>query len=635
MRIMKRETVHTPSCGVLNKSLLLALFGIVSVIEVTMAQTLPADAARACTVKSEDFARFFESGTVTANGIVLPADSLNFPDQPNCSFYEWSWHMFLWLTSPAPFNYGGGGRVFNSGVFFDVSPLSSNGKRSLTALGDAPGDGPNSGLRRKVGMTLNVRNAKPGAHGLPASVDKSGKLIELQRVQLGPNGRALIPTESGKLIEFERIKLGEKGKPIFLDKSGTPIRNKRASNGNAIVLDKFGEPVELADMKSGPRGEPVFLNPFGDVIGIDQGQAASNGGNGVLIAQNGSLVYYATMVNDVYAAFVRGTDLSDAGPPQKGIVPRPTRFPTTFADLASITRFHGTGFPDAKALAVEIKTAWVESVGLDKSKYITIKATIPTYNKSSTTRWTPAEPKETELALVGIHVVGSTGGNFDPSTGITGHPEMIWSTFEHIGNAPNATYDYVSSANNIMSKKTVPQDTGGAWLFSSSFVSPPFNVHRASFDAATQDIIAEQGQTIGPSEVLRWKPWGAASDLRPNPAVPDPAGSNTEIISINNNIVGMLSNSDIRKNYILTGATWTVKGGNPIGPFVPPFVPEEFRPTGMEVGTDRLANTTMETFQQGINGLHDPTSSNCFTCHKSNTTEVSHIFKSLLRKPTP
>jgi hypothetical protein len=42
----------------------------------------------------------------------------------------------------------------------------------------------------------------------------------------------------------------------------------------------------------------------------------------------------------------------------------------------------------------------------------------------------PNGQKTVNLAMVGMHVVGSTKG----------HPEMIWATFEHIGNAPNDDY---------------------------------------------------------------------------------------------------------------------------------------------------------------------------------------------------
>src|SRR5207249_3386854 len=136
----------------------------------------------------------------------------------------------------------------------------------------------------------------------------------------------------------------------------------------------------------------------------------------VLLAQNGSLVYYASMVNDVYAYFTTGTK-------NGGITPTPTRFPTTLADLNKITAFaqlHGKSFPDPEALAVEVKTSWVETTGLDTSKYITVTGEIPIYDMSNPNQWTRNGTKKTTLAMVGMHVVGSTKG----------HPEMIWATFE-------------------------------------------------------------------------------------------------------------------------------------------------------------------------------------------------------------
>src|SRR6185369_2461920 len=95
------------------------------------AQSLPTDAQTTCTVTAPVFASWFESGSVTLNGVVKPADSVNFPNIPNCSFHQWSEQMFLWLTSPAPAKYGGGGgRIFNSPAFYDVSPPDASGDRT-------------------------------------------------------------------------------------------------------------------------------------------------------------------------------------------------------------------------------------------------------------------------------------------------------------------------------------------------------------------------------------------------------------------------------------------------------------------------------------------------------------------------
>ena len=75
------------------------------------AQTLPSNAQATCTA---NIAPWFQSGSVTLNGAVNPANSLNLDTSNNCNFYLWSEQMFLWMTSPATSIYGGSGRVFQS-----------------------------------------------------------------------------------------------------------------------------------------------------------------------------------------------------------------------------------------------------------------------------------------------------------------------------------------------------------------------------------------------------------------------------------------------------------------------------------------------------------------------------------------
>jgi len=82
-------------------AILVVSFGLLADPSPLSAQTIPSDAQTTCTVAPADFAGWFETGTPAVNGVVKPADSLNFPDQPNCSFYQWAEQMFLWL-SPRP-----------------------------------------------------------------------------------------------------------------------------------------------------------------------------------------------------------------------------------------------------------------------------------------------------------------------------------------------------------------------------------------------------------------------------------------------------------------------------------------------------------------------------------------------------
>jgi hypothetical protein len=131
------------------------------------------------------------------------------------------------------------------------------------------------------------------------------------------------------------------------------------------------------------------------------------------------------------------------------------------------------------------------------------------------------------------------------------------------------------------------------------------------------------------SDTLRQKAWGAASNVSPNPIDGSATASNTEIISVNNSVRGMMPAGDIRANYYTPGATWTIFGASPS--LTNPPNP------GNQVGTSMLAGSTMETYQQGTDTTAAG-STNCFSCHfdfhgasafNRATVDVSHIFSAL------
>ena len=430
---------------------------------------LPIDPQATCTVTPAMFATWFHTGSVTLNGLVNPANSLTFPNVPNCSFYQWSEQMFLWLTSPV-----GAQHVFSTPTFFDVSPVNGAGARTLLP------------------------------HPLPPGV-----------VNVEPN------------------------------------------QADFNVLEA-------------------------------QAQTAAGG----------SLVYYITSVNDVYA-FLK-TGIAD------GAIAANT-FPTTGSQLANITNFatsKGVTIPDANALAILVKSAWVEASQLaNPASYITTTATIPTYNQSNPLTWTPTGHQTVTLALVGMHVVGSTAG----------HPELIWATFEHVENAPRAEYSYV---NNLGNTVTVDPDLTASWLFSPANPTGLFNQAHMFYNPP--NIVNNAGFTISPSNTIRWKSFGAASDGPPNPLDVSPGASNSEIISINDNVIGMLLAGDLRSNYVMTGSTWTIGGAGPTG---------FFQSGGNEVGTSVLANSTAETYEQGVDNTRANGGLNCFSCHSnsgSNFLVIAH-----------
>ncbi len=543
-----------------SKGLLTAAALIASSQFATAQVVLPTNVSPTCVVSPVQFASWFASGSVTPNGIVEAADGLTFLPSSNCDFYKWSAQMFLWLTSPAPAKYGAGSHVFDSPVFYDVSPVDGSGNRTLI---------PNAPNR--------IRNFSQfitqfGKRGTPVVADTAGKLRNGIRVETGPTGKPAVRSKTGQLTEIQRTEIAPNGKASFLDATGKAI-DALAQNGNPVLRDKAGKPVEIRG-RTVIKGKTFLIDAAGNIVDTEQGQA---GGGAVLMAQpaqgqqNGSLVYYALQVNDVYAYFLTGTK-------DNQILPAATQFPTTSQQLAQIKAYglqHNKTFPDANALTVEVKSSWIEADGLaNPGDYVTIEATIPTYTQTSNTQWTLSGTKTAKLALVGMHVVGT----------VAGQPEMLWATFEHVNNTANAAYTYTTTNNTT---QTVPQPTSGTYLFT-SFPLPanPDDAKNQRMTVSTTGIAADPGQTIGPSNLLRLTPWGTAPGATFT-------GNNTDVVSLNNSVISQLAAGDVRKNYLHIGTVWT-KGGAPPS-------------TGVQVGTTALANTTMETYFQN--------SVNCFGCH--------------------
>lgn len=523
-----------------------------------------------CSVPPVTFASWFKSGTVTLDGEVTPADSINFPDVPNCTFYTWSERMFLWLTSPTPATYGGGGgRIFNSPAFFDVSPADANHHRELLAH------------KTSLAPTFQLRQAQLGPHEFPILRDlKTEQMFELEPTPVSARGLPMIQNVDGQLEEVQRLDVDAQGVPHLFDPADNPIDFIRhLDNGDERPAIPAIQKFALAD-------ETVFISLFGDVVPAEQAEADLN----VLMAQNNSLVYYTIEVNDVFGYLASGVNSGSISA---------SHFPVSAADEAPILSYAMTkgvsSFPDPEALAIELKTAWVEAKNLPSNcDYITLDAEIPDYDTSDPMQqvWPKTGTRVATLAMIGMHVVGSTKG----------HPEMIWATFEHRCNAPTTSYTY----NGTSPSMPGPPETG-PWLLSSTDTPATPIVSRMFYNAATSppQIEAHSGQTIGPIDVQRVFPWGIAGSN---------TSSNTEIIATDHAVLSQLVSGDVRGNYIMTGATW-----RPFGAL-----------SGSGVGTNKLANTTMETFAQG---------SNCFNCHlgnplgDANGSGHSHIFGELLPLP--
>jgi hypothetical protein len=359
--------------------------------------------------------------------------------------------------------------------------------------------------------------------------------------------------------------------PVFFDLifdasgNGTYVRNGAGAPGNRFSLRS---------------SKPQQFQPGGQA-----------GGNDTLLSLNGSLVYFATHANDVYAWF--NTAVTN------GVIPGSAAFPTTQAELSPILAYasqNGDNLPDGNALTLELKTAWVDAATVaDAGDYITTLAAVPRYVRTNSTTWTIDATQPTEvktLALVGMHVVGP----------VKGHPEMVWATFEHRDNAPDNDFYFNSLFGQGIE---VPYNSQGAWNFMQSGGAREGALVAQMTVQSNGNLQATQGNSIGPNNVYRANPWGNA----PTAASAD---NNSQLISLNFDIRLMLGLvNDVRANYFQVGALWTKDGSIPKSGSDPALA-----------GSVLLANTTMETY-------HQAQPPGCFGCHAASSgksLDTSHLF---------
>lgn len=341
-------------------------------------------------------------------------------------------------------------------------------------------------------------------------------------------------------------------------------------------------------------------------VNTEEGQATDD----VLMDKNGNIVYYISMANDGYAEYLTAA--------KNGKMSGKT-FPTTAGARDSIVGFakdRGSVVRAPNTLAMELKTSWVIAESIPNPEdYVTIKAIIPTYTKTANA-WVATGERPAKLALIGMHIVGSTDG----------HPEMVWATFEHENCAPNAAYQYINDKGVTV---TVPADTRNeGWLLNSN-VKDTANVSHMKF--SNDSIISNPGYTVSPSNTRRTKPWGSGYNVQPNAEDASPAASNSEVLALNNAIRKMLPDGDVRKKYLFIGATWTDNGAGPLGTSYSPTLTTP----GVAIGTSQLANCSMETYIQ--NGMDYNKNGSCFFCHSNKggllPADLSHVYKKIVPLP--
>ena len=300
-----------------------------------------------------------------------------------------------------------------------------------------------------------------------------------------------------------------------------------------------------------PKTDGVILTQSSksskSALPTDVNQAFSDG---ILVDHNGRAVYTSIYMNDIYFDFVMKNKLNT---------------------IEGLQNVHDTvNFPVG---SFSLKAAWkiVSPEDGDMSNFYTTTAKITKLTTNDDGKVVESDELITEkVALVGFHI-GVT---------VNGHPEMIWSTFEHDQNAPNAPDPMIDDT--LVADKDYTFYTKGE-------LAGACNVNATlSLDEATQTL----------------KPITQVFNQYPN------GGGNNEnqknIVDLNNSTHASLPDNSVWKNYIEVGAIWF----NDVDKLKPntSYTSKD----GLLTGSTRLSNAVIETFTQ-----KDFNFNQCFSCHNT------------------
>jgi hypothetical protein len=312
-----------------------------------------------------------------------------------------------------------------------------------------------------------------------------------------------------------------------------------------------------------------------------------------IVAQSKVEVYYDMSVNQAMYNYINTNMLYNS---------------TCFNAGGTNIHMTPTSSTDTSNESIELKTAWLPMANCNPKQYHCTKAYI--------------NGQLEQVGLIGLHIVHK----------LPDHQEWIWSTFEHVDNAPDCA------------QITNPPSGYSSWnFFKTGFV----NVGSACSACASEDgsgCTASTQCNVFVSEtqvpnICRVTPLATvtcnSSDTNLND---DP--NNTACL--NASVQGILGSSSVWSNYQLVGTIWFKPGMSA------PDNSGQTPPSGQTIvgnlptggTTQMLANSVMETYTQAA----DP---NCFSCHTntfkafsaqsaetSGHADFSHIFNRIQETST-
>jgi len=348
------------------------------------------------------------------------------------------------------------------------------------------------------------------------------------------------------------------------------------------------------------------------------GDIKQAGGRQILIDQNGNSLYYGIHANQGFADFVNLNGLE-------------TRAGIEGADPLLF-------FPEG---VVEFKSAWqVIEPGMSTDDYITMTTTVPRLSQDPDTKLIHEDrntPREVDVRLLALHVVFT----------LPGHPEFVWSTFEHSDGTPDGRAE--DGKRNVAPNLDLNPDPikDPLNLQNDTIVSdkphelyaPGTPANAANQAIGEEDLVLDetaQKFTGQSTSIYRMFPASKSNTIDPDDAITS-LNLNTEALFAQAEAAGTLDPVDKRGHYRLVGAVWMDKpayflGNSPLqndpsSPFADePGFDDAIAADGSDsdfsilAGEDRLSSTAMESFTQSPGAFP-----NCFTCHNTQAVTAKGV----------
>jgi hypothetical protein len=338
------------------------------------------------------------------------------------------------------------------------------------------------------------------------------------------------------------------------------------------------------------------------------GDIKQAGARQILIDQTGHSIYYGIHVNQGFADFVADNHLQTAD-----------------AIRAAPSNLFLPGN------VVELKSAWQEVADDDPSlpTYISTRALVSRLRQEDGQILEDhTDPREVTVRLLALHVAFT----------LPGHPELIWSTFEHSEGAPDVSAEdgkrdvapiHPGAINPKLSDPNNLQDTTVVSQHDYVLYKAGTHTNAANQALAESDLTLDpDSQSFPGAQTSIYRMFAASKS---NSADPDDA-----ISSLNGSVQALfasagdqLSDADKRGYYRLVGALWLDKPeyfgtdatleNDTASPFAnhADFA-KDIQTNGSDselsilAGEDRLSSVAMESFTQAPAAFP-----NCFSCHNT------------------